>query len=224
MAAATPPGPRSTTADDRAGGAGLTPAPVPRRLELHRAAAASRSRPARAGGHAQPRRPGHRRPGLPRADRDYPPGPGRPGRCLQIPFNAAREQRLYAGRGGPAASRAGPPRVPRHARPRRRLLATVLTQRLSVPQRVLAAIFGVHQSTISHAVTITRWLLTSRGITIEPHRPGSAPLPTSATTPATPESTSPPPPTNGLIICDYLTTSMSHRRGYPGVPEGTRDG
>ena len=89
--------------------------------------------------------------------------------ALQIPFNAAREQRLYAGRGGPR-------RVPGWAAtpyrgtlgPAARLLATVLTQRLSVPQRVLAAIFGVHQSTISHAVTITRWLLTSRGITIEP--------------------------------------------------------
>jgi hypothetical protein len=33
---------------------------------------------------------------------------------------------------------------------------------------VLAAIFGVHQSTISHAVKITRGLLISRGITIEP--------------------------------------------------------
>jgi hypothetical protein len=89
--------------------------------------------------------------------------------ALQIPFNAAREQRLYAGRGGPR-------RVPGRAAtpyrgtlgPATRLLATVLTQRLSVPQRVLAAIFGVHQSTISHAVQITRGLLASRGITIEP--------------------------------------------------------
>ena len=44
----------------------------------------------------------------------------------------------------------------------------MLTQRLSVPQRVLAAIFGVHQSTINHAVRITRGLLAVRGITIEP--------------------------------------------------------
>ena len=74
--------------------------------------------------------------------------------ALQIPFNAAREQRLYAGRGGPR-------RVPGRAAtpyrgtpgPATRLLATVLTQRLPVPQRVLAVIFGVHQSTISHAVT-----------------------------------------------------------------------
>ena len=89
--------------------------------------------------------------------------------ALQTPFNAAREQDLYAHRGGPR-------RVPGWAAtpyrgtlgPAARLLATVLTQRLSVPQRVLAAVFGVHQSTISHAVTTTRGLLTAHGITIEP--------------------------------------------------------
>jgi hypothetical protein len=89
--------------------------------------------------------------------------------ALQTPFNAAREQDLYAHRGGPR-------RVPGRAStpyrgtlgPAARLLATVLTQRLSVPQHVLAAIFGVHQSTISHAVTITRSLLAAHCITIEP--------------------------------------------------------
>ena len=89
--------------------------------------------------------------------------------ALQTPFNAAREQDLYVHRGGPR-------RVPGRAAagyrgklgPAARLLATVLAQRLSVPQRVLAALFGVHQSTISDAVRITRSLLTARGTTIEP--------------------------------------------------------
>jgi hypothetical protein len=89
--------------------------------------------------------------------------------ALQIPFNAAREQRLYAGRGGPRRAPGWAATPYRGALgPATRLLATVLTQRLSVPQRVLAAIFGVHQSTISHAVKTTRGLLASRGITIEP--------------------------------------------------------
>ncbi len=89
--------------------------------------------------------------------------------ALQTPFDAAREQHLYAHRGGPrrVPGRAGTPYRGKLG-PAGRLLATVLTQRLSVPQRVLAAIFGVHQSTISHAVKITRGLLAARGITIEP--------------------------------------------------------
>src|SRR6266568_3942051 len=89
--------------------------------------------------------------------------------ALQTPFDAAREQHLYAHRGGPrrVPGRAGTP-YRGTLGPAARLLATVLTQRLSVPQHVVAAIFGVHQSTISHAVKITRGLLASRGITIEP--------------------------------------------------------
>jgi DDE family transposase len=89
--------------------------------------------------------------------------------ALQTPFLAAREQRLYARRGGPR-------RVPgRAATPYRgtlgpdaRLLATILTQRLSLPQRALAALLGVHQSTISDAVRHTRDLLAAHGTTIDP--------------------------------------------------------
>ena len=89
--------------------------------------------------------------------------------ALQTPFNAAREQYLYARRGGPrrVPGRAGTPYCGTLG-PAARLLATVLTQRLSVPQRVLASIFCVDQSTISDAVRITRGLLAARGITIEP--------------------------------------------------------
>jgi len=89
--------------------------------------------------------------------------------ALQTPFGAAREQHLYAGRGGPrrVPGRAGTPYRGKLG-PAARLLATVITQRLSVPQRVLAAIFGVHQSTVSDAVRITRGLLAARGTTIEP--------------------------------------------------------
>jgi DDE family transposase len=89
--------------------------------------------------------------------------------ALQTPFNAAREHDLYARRGGPRRV-PGRAATPYHGKlgPAARLLATVLTQRLPVPQHVLAALFGVHQSTISDAVRITRSLLTARGITIEP--------------------------------------------------------
>ena len=89
--------------------------------------------------------------------------------ALQTPFNAAREQYLYTRRGGPrrVPGRAGTPYCGQLG-PAARLLATVLTQRLSVPQRVLAAIFGVDQSTISDAIRITRGLLAAHGITIEP--------------------------------------------------------
>jgi transposase len=89
--------------------------------------------------------------------------------ALQTPFNAAREQHLYASRGGPrrVPGRAATPYSGKLG-PTTRLLVTVLSQRLSVPQRVLAAIFGVHQSTISDAVRITRGLLAARGVAIEP--------------------------------------------------------
>src|SRR6266849_7642980 len=58
-------------------------------------------------------------------------------------------------------------RPPLHG-PAPRLLATILARRLSVPQRVIAAAFGVHQTTISHAVQITRSLLAARGTAIQP--------------------------------------------------------
>ncbi len=89
--------------------------------------------------------------------------------ALDTPFRAAREQHLYARRGGP---RRVPSRAAAPCRgmlgPAARLLATILARRLPVPQRVIAAAFGVHQTTISHAVQITRSLLAARGTAIQP--------------------------------------------------------
>jgi len=89
--------------------------------------------------------------------------------ALQTPFLAAREQRLYTVRGGPRRARGWA------ARPSRgkldltaQLAVTLLSQRLSVPQRVLASVLGVHQGTISNAFQLTRDLLTAHGITITP--------------------------------------------------------
>ena len=89
--------------------------------------------------------------------------------ALELPFRARREQKLYAGRGGPR-------RQPGWAaRPYRgkldlttQLLATLLHQRLRLPQRHIAALLEVDQATISHAVRLTSDLLTERGITTQP--------------------------------------------------------
>src|SRR5207247_4965481 len=89
--------------------------------------------------------------------------------ALQPPFLAAREQRLYPVRGGPRRARGWA------ARPSRgkldltaQLAVTLLRQRLSVPQRVLASALGVHRGTLSNAFQLTRDLLTAHGITITP--------------------------------------------------------
>ena len=89
--------------------------------------------------------------------------------ALELPFRARREQKLYAGRGGPR-------RQPGWAaRPYRgkldlttQLLVTLLHQRLRLPQRQIAALLGVDQATISDAVRLTSDLLTARGIITEP--------------------------------------------------------
>ena len=201
MAAATHRDQGQRRADDRAGGAGLNPAPVPRRLELHRAAAASRS--ARPGPAATPSHAAQVTAAL-----DCPALTGMSCRdlaalaaALQIPFNAAREQRLYAGRGGPR-------RVPGWAAtPYRGTLGPAAG--CSPPYSPSACQYPSACSPPSSASTRAPSATPSRSPAgcspaaaspSSPHRPGSAPLPTSATTPATPESTSPPPPSQRIIL------------------------
>ena len=89
--------------------------------------------------------------------------------ALHTPYQARREQHLYTLRGGPR-------RIPGWAaRPYRgtlnltaQLVITLLHQRLSLPQTQIAALLGVHPSTISDAVTFTRHALTAHGTTIQP--------------------------------------------------------
>ena len=86
-----------------------------------------------------------------------------------ISWNAHRELRLFKKRGGPRR---------RTRRPSRRkldltdhLLATVLHHRLGLPQTVIASLFGADKTTISHAISLTRTLLTEHGTTIQPAHP-----------------------------------------------------
>jgi hypothetical protein len=88
--------------------------------------------------------------------------------ALQLPFSAAREQHLYALRGGP--------RHPgRAASPYRgklgltaHLAVTLLHQRLSLPRSQIAALLGTDPTVVRDAVRLTRTLLAGRGIVIEP--------------------------------------------------------
>ena len=89
--------------------------------------------------------------------------------ALDLPFRAAREQQLYAARGGPrrnAGHAAGPYRgklgLTAH------IAITLLHQRLSLPRYRIAALLGLDPTTISDAVRLTRPLLATHGTTTEP--------------------------------------------------------
>jgi hypothetical protein len=79
--------------------------------------------------------------------------------ALQVPFAAAREQRLYRKRGGP---RRGTGNTTGH-HPRLdllgHLLATRMRQHLDLPPRLIGALLGADGTTISHATTLTAPLL-----------------------------------------------------------------
>jgi hypothetical protein len=88
---------------------------------------------------------------------------------LQAPYHARREQHLYAVRGGPRRA------IGWAARPYRgtldltaQLIVTLLCQRLSLPRYQIAALLGVHRSTISDAVAFTRDALAADGTAIQP--------------------------------------------------------
>jgi hypothetical protein len=86
---------------------------------------------------------------------------------LTIPFGAHREHTLFQKRGRP---RRNPPR----ASGRRKLdltdhiLATLLHLHLSLPTQAIAALFAADRTTISHAVSLTRKLLSQHPATPTP--------------------------------------------------------
>jgi transposase len=89
--------------------------------------------------------------------------------ALHTPFRAAREQRLYAGRGGPrrnAGWAAGPYRgkldLTAH------LAITLLHRRHSLPCRQIAALLGLDPTTVTDAIRLAGGLLDARGNITEP--------------------------------------------------------
>jgi transposase len=90
---------------------------------------------------------------------------------LSIPHQAQREARLHNRRGHPRRNQphtGKPPGKPPRLTPADRLLATILNQRHALPHRPIAALLGVHPTTISRAINETRQLLTQTPHTITP--------------------------------------------------------
>jgi len=89
--------------------------------------------------------------------------------ALELPFRAAREQNLYALRGGPRRN------LGWAARPCRgtlgltaHLVVTLLHRRTSLPRRQIAALPGIDPTTVCDAVRLAGALLDAHGTTIEP--------------------------------------------------------
>jgi hypothetical protein len=85
--------------------------------------------------------------------------------ALQIPWAAAREQRLYQDRGGPrrhSSGPSGPRRFPLHAC----LLAAVYRYQLGMTCRAIAGLFGTGHSVISIATRHIASLLAGTGLTL----------------------------------------------------------
>jgi transposase len=91
--------------------------------------------------------------------------------ALTLPWHAHQESRRYKWRGGPRRQRPGD-----HGSPvldmTDQILATLLHLHLHLPQHVTAVLLGVDRSTISHAITSIRPLLSQHRTTIPtaPHR------------------------------------------------------
>ena len=89
---------------------------------------------------------------------------------LADPWAASEEDRLL-GRRGHGRLRA-PGAGPDHDLPfTDRVIVTLVHLRLQLPHAALAALYGVHRSTVTRAVTEVRPLLAARGFAV-PHRPG----------------------------------------------------
>jgi hypothetical protein len=89
---------------------------------------------------------------------------------LAGPWEAQREERLRDRRGGSRQRQAGAGR--RHILVfADRVIITLISLRLDLPQAVLAVLFGVDQATISRAIGQIRPLLARRGFAV-PGRPG----------------------------------------------------
>ena len=90
---------------------------------------------------------------------------------LEIPLAAAREQRLYTGRGGPR--RPGNHQARARLTPQARLLAALCRYRLGMTCHAIAALFGIDKSVISIA---TREITAITGTADGPLAPGPVQL------------------------------------------------
>ncbi len=87
--------------------------------------------------------------------------------ALTLPWNAQQEARLYQQRGGPRRKAPGagtrpPLDLTTH------IAVTLIHQRLSLPQHVIAWLTGTHPATISQAIRTTRPLLAQHQAQITP--------------------------------------------------------
>ena len=100
--------------------------------------------------------------------------------ALEVPFAARREQHLYARRG---RRRTTAVRNSDGSNGHRRLdvtghiLALRLRDHLNLPMEAIAVLLGADRSTVSHAITLTRQLLTGSGIPVPPAAPPPAVIP-----------------------------------------------
>ena len=87
--------------------------------------------------------------------------------AVNLTWEAAREQRLHLTRGGRRrrnSGPAGPTRLSLHGH----ILAAIYRQRLGMPCRLIGALLGVDESTVSLATRRIAPLLEQQGITITP--------------------------------------------------------
>jgi Rhodopirellula transposase DDE domain len=89
--------------------------------------------------------------------------------ALQVPFDAAREQRLHTARGGPRVRqrRTSPPPWQKISYPGH-IMATVLHLHLALPAAALAPLLGADRTTTSRAIARTRQVLAATATTITP--------------------------------------------------------
>jgi hypothetical protein len=124
--------------------------------------------PPRQGPSPRPAQPAPARPRAARCDQDILNHPALTGMdpaevtalagALDLPFRALREQRNYTLRAGPRTHAEGQG-APGKTDLTDHVLATRLRQHLHLPYHVIAALFGVHPSTINDAITATTSLL-----------------------------------------------------------------
>jgi hypothetical protein len=88
--------------------------------------------------------------------------------ALTIPWGASREHALYIKRRGRPVRRHGNNATRRKIDFTDHVLATLLHHHLSLPHHVIALLLGADRTTISHAINLTRKLLTQHGTTIQP--------------------------------------------------------
>ena len=91
--------------------------------------------------------------------------------ALEVPFGARREHDRYTRRGGPrirGASTGDGPRASRKIDVLDHVLAVRLRDHLHLTTDITGALLGTDRTTISHATSLTRQLLTASGISLPP--------------------------------------------------------